>query len=61
MGADDLQSVANLDPRCMIGRIYVRLVISEKNMFLSIISLRQIMTRPRRGLFGPKGHGWQDL
>ena len=77
MGAYDPRDVANLDPKGMIGRIYdgttkhcyilniqdSGFVVSEKKIFLCfpIMSLWQIMTIPRRGQFGPQGHGWQDL
>ena len=69
--------VANLDPRGMIGRIYVEYHLTllhskytsfrpcgfreEDFKFFPIISLWQIMTPPGCGQFGPQGHDWQEL
>ena len=33
------------------------LVVSEKKIFFYVFP----MTPPGRGLYGPQGHGWQDL
>ena len=77
MGDDDPRGVANLDPRSMIGKIYVEyhftllhikytslgLVVLEKKIFkcFLIISLWQIMTPPGCDQLGPQGHDWQEL
>ena len=68
--------MANLDPRGMIGRIYVEyhltLLHTKYTSFrpsgfrdvFPIISLWQIMTNndaPGRGQFRPQGHDWQEL
>ena len=74
---DDPRGVANLDPRGMIGRIYVEYHLTLlhtkytsfrpcgfRRRFLNvfpIISLWQIMMPPERGQFGPQGHDWQEL
>ena len=71
------RGVANLDSRSMIGRIYLGyhllllhtqytrfiLVVLEKIVFIvfPILSLRQIITPPGHGQFGPQGHDWQQL
>ena len=47
MGDDDPRGLVNLDPRGMIGRIYVEyLMVLEKKIFLRfpIVSLREMMT-----------------
>ena len=67
MGANDPRGVANLDPRVMVGRIYVGnlmgLIVSEKKIFnfFFIISPNKLMTPPGCGQFGPQGLDWQDL
>ena len=77
MRDDDPRGVANLDPRGMIGRIYVEyhltllhtkyivlgLVVLEKKFFkcFPIMSLWQIMTPPGHGQLGPQGHDLQKL
>ena len=74
MGDDDPRGVANLDPRGMIGRIYVEYHLTllhtkytsyrscgfREEDFLNV-SLWKIMTPPGRGQFGPQGHDWQEL
>ena len=75
MGANDLWGEANLDPRNLIGRIYVgnhktllhTKYISctphgfiEEDYFFPIISLWELMI-PGHGQFRPKGLDWHDL
>ena len=36
------------------------LVVSEKKIFLNVFNVFP-MTPPGRALYGPQGHGWQDL
>ena len=75
------RGVANLDPRGMIGRIYVGYHLTllhtkytgfracgfREEDFFMFFTLKaygshwQIMTPPGSGLFGPQGHGRQDL
>ena len=77
MGDDDPGGVTNLDPRGIIGRIYIEYHLTllhtkytcfrpgglEKKIFkcFFIISLWQIMTPPGGGQFGPQAHDWQEL
>ena len=77
MGDDDPRGVANLDPRDMIGRIYVeyRLILLHtkytsfrpcgfREEDLEMFSHYKPMTdndAPGRGQFGPQGHDWQEL
>ena len=77
LGNNDPRGVANLDPRGMIGRIYVEYHLTLPHTkytsfrpcgfredFLNvfpIISLWQIMTPPGRAKFVPQGHDWQEL
>ena len=71
MGANDPRGRAIFDPRGMIGRIYKQdhytllhtkyegsgpCGFGEEDFFMFCP-----ITPPRRGLYGPQGHGWQDL
>ena len=73
MGVNDPARVgAILDPRGIDGRIYKEdhytllhtkyescgpCGFGEEHFFMFFFS----MTPPGRGLYGPQGHGWQDL
>ena len=69
MGANDPRDGAIFDPRGMIGRIYKEdhytLLHTKYESFGSCgfgeDNYVFPMTLPRRGLYGPQGHGWQDL
>ena len=77
MGDDDPQGVANLDPRGMIGRIYVeyhltllhtkytsfRTCCFKEEDFLIFNHYKPMADNdaPGRGQFGPQGHDWQEL
>ena len=71
MGAKDPQCGAIFDPRGMIGRIYKQdhytllhtkyegsgpCGFGEEDFFMFCP-----ITPPGQGLYGPQGHGWQDL
>ena len=71
MGANDPQGGAIFDPRGMVGRIYKKdhytllhtkyessgpCGFGEEDFFYVFH-----MTPLGRGLYGPQGHGWQDL
>ena len=70
MGANDPRGGSIFDPRGMIGRIYIEdhytllqnmkalgHVVSEKKIFFMFCPITPL----GRGLYGPQGHGWQDL
>ena len=77
MGANDPRGGGIFGPRCMIRRIYVKLHITilhtkyrsfgscgfrEEDFFMYFpFSLWQLMTPLGQGLYGSKGHSWQDL
>ena len=72
---DDPRGMANLDPRGMIGRIYVEyhltllhtnytsLVVLEKKIFKCFSHYKPMADNdaPGRGQFGPQSHDWQEL
>ena len=70
MGDDDPRGVANLDPRGMIGRIYVEYHLPLNIQALGLVVLEKILKcfshykpmenndAPGRGQFGPQGHDW---
>ena len=71
MGANDPRGGAIFDPRSMIGRIYKKdhyTLLHTKYEGSGPCGFREedffmfcpIMP-PGRGLYGPQGHGWQDL
>ena len=71
MGANDPRGGAIFDPRGMIAGFIKRTtthcyiqnmkalghVVLEKKIFFMFCPI----TPPGRGLYGPQGHGWQDL
>ena len=73
MGANDPRGGAIFDPRDMVGRInkedhYTLLHTKYESSVLCGFGKEYFffmfffpMTPPGRGLYGPQGHGWQDL
>ena len=76
MGANDPRGVTNLDPRGMVGRIYVRVhqkllhtkYVSSgphgfrKEDFLSFSHYKSMgVNDPGAWAIWTQGHGWQDL
>ena len=62
MGANDHWGEAILTPGAWFAEIIKRILQIMKALGL-VFSVKKIfpMTPPRRGLYGPQGHGWQDL
>ena len=77
MGANDHRGVANLDPRDMLGRIYLGTskhrymqniqasgrVVTEKKIFLCFSYNKPMADNDtlRRDQFETQGHSWQEL
>ena len=67
MGANDPRGGAIFDPRGMTGRIYKKdhytLIHTkyEGSGPCGFWAMFRPITPPGRGLYGPQGHGWQDL
>ena len=72
LGANGPQGVPSLDPRGLIGRIYVvdhYTLLHIKYLSSGPYGFREedflsslwVLMSPGCGQFGPKGHGWQDL
>ena len=70
MGANDPRGGAIFDPRGMIGRIYIEdhytLLHTKYESFWPCVFGEDFfmfcpITPPGRGLYGPKGHHWQNL
>ena len=77
MAANDPRDGAIFDPRSMVGRIYVELHMTlrhTKHASFGLCCFREEdffmyfhhepkadNDVPEDGLYGPQGHGWQDL
>ena len=69
MGANNPEGGAIFDPRGMVGRIYKEdhyTLLHTKYERSGTCGFGEdflcfSMTPPRRALYGPQGHGWQDL